>query len=502
MIDSLPNLRDSLIIAGVALVSYFALVALAQVLRRARGLRFGWTYHGFALLAGLVAGIHFSGWQSPHRGTALQQISAIALLLAAFPLARIVNRVAWFRGASVHPGKSVHVPRVLPDATALAVILMTVLVVLQFIYKVQVPGLLAGSGVIAIILGLAMQDLLGNLIAGIGLHFDKSFTPGDWLQIEGTHAKVIELSWRTTRLITNDDVMIDVPNSNIVKQAILNFEKPTRKHAVKPLIGLHYDVPPAQAQRVLQEAAASVPGVCSDPAPVVYLKEFADSAIIYEINVWIEDHGLMDPVMSEVRVHCWYAAKRAGFEIPYPQLTLHRAAAQASGDSLHTTALQALRTNPVFNFLDDKQAGELLAAGKSKLFAAAEQLVRQGEEGASMFLLVKGHVDVSIAREGQYVTVATLNAGDCLGEMCVLTGEKRSATVTARDEVAAIEITKDALAQLLVAHPALLNGLTDVLVKRQLTNEKLAIGTASTARIDSTRTSVLRRLRVFFQLGS
>ena len=119
-----------------------------------------------------------------------------------------------------------------------------------------------------------------------------------------------------------------------------------------------------------------------------------------------------------------------------------------------------------------------------------------------MFLLVKGHVDVSIAREGQYVTVATLNAGDCLGEMCVLTGEKRSATVTARDEVAAIEITKDALAQLLAAHPALLNGLTDVLVKRQLANEKLAIGTASTAKIDSTRTSVLRRLRVFFQLGS
>lgn len=210
----------------------------------------------------------------------------------------------------------------------------------------------------------------------------------------------------------------------------------------------------------------------------------------------------MDPVMSDVRVHCWYAAKRAGFEIPYPQLTLHRAAPATSGDPLQAAAMQALRANPIFNFLDDKQAGELLGAGKHTLFAASEQIVRQGEEGASMFLLVKGHVDVSIAREGQNVTVATLNAGDCLGEMCVLTGEKRSATVTARDEVAAIEIKKDAMARLLTAHPALLNGLTDVLVKRQLANEKLALGTASPARIDSTRTSVLRRLRVFFELGS
>jgi len=502
MTENLPGLRDSLVIVGVGLVSYLVLIAMAQALRRARGLRFGWTYHGFSLLSGIVMGIHLSRWESPWRATALQQIGAMALLLAAFPLARIVNRVAWFRGTSAGSGESGHVPRVLPDATGLVVILITVILVFQFVYKVQVPGLLAGSGVIAIILGLAMQDLLGNLIAGIGLHFDKSFTPGDWLQIEGTHAKVIELSWRTTRLITNDDVMIDVPNSNIVKQAILNFEKPTRRHAVKPLIGLHYDVPPAQAQRVLQQAAASVPGVCADPAPVVYLKEFADSAIIYEINVWIEDHGLMDPVMSDVRVHCWYAAKRAGFEIPYPQLTLHRALSPASDKTLHVTAAQALRANPTFDFLSDPQIEELLSAGRTALFAASETLVRQGEDGASMFLLVKGRVEVTIARGAENVTAATLNAGDCLGEMCVLTGEKRTATVTACDEVTAIEITKNSLSQLLTSHPALLERLSDILLKRQLANEKMAIATMPPAKVEAARGNVMKRLRVFFELSN
>jgi len=502
MPESLPSLRDTLTIAVVALCAYLLLVALAQILRRARGLRFGWTYHGFALFGGLVAGVHVSTWRSPATTIALQQLTAVALLLAAFPLAKIVNRLAWTRRNALGTGTTKDVPRVLPDVTAMVVVLAVVVVVLQFVYEVQVPGLLAGSGVIAIILGLAMQDLLGNLIAGVGLYFDKSFTPGDWLQIEGTHAKVIELSWRSTRLITNDDVMIDVPNSNIVKQAILNFEKPTRKHAVKPLIGLHYDVPPAQAQRVLQAAAASVPGVCADPAPVVYLKEFADSAIVYEINVWIDDHALMDPVMSDVRVHCWYAAKRAGFEIPYPQLTLHRPAPPASGEPLKATAAKALRAHPVFNVLAESQILELLVVGETILYATFEPIVTQGDDGASMFLIVQGNVEVQIDRNGERITVANLKAGDCFGEMSVLTGEKRTATVIARDEVTAIEITKEDVSQLLQSHPALLSRLTDVLVQRQLANEKLTAATTTPARIEAARTSVMKRLRVFFELGS
>ncbi|HRE82769.1 MAG TPA: mechanosensitive ion channel family protein, partial [Opitutaceae bacterium] len=395
------------------------------------------------------------------------------------------------------------VPRVLPDATGLVIVIAITLIVLQYIYHVEVPGLLAGSGVIAIIVGLAMQDLLGNLLAGVGLHFDKSFTPGDWLEIDGTHAKVIELSWRSTRLITNDDVMIDVPNSNIVKSTILNFEKPTRKHAVKPLIGLHYDIPPAQAQRVLQQAAATVPGVCSDPVPVVYLKEFADSAIIYEINVWIDDHGLMDPVMSDVRVNCWYACKRAGFEIPYPQLTLHRPAANLSTThSFKTAAAEALRAHPVFNFLSESQVDELLGSGKVSLYGINEYIVTQGSEGASMFFIAQGRVEVFLTRTEERITVASLKAGDCFGEMSVLTGERRSATVVARDEVAAIEIPKAAFSRLIQTHPELLQRLTEVLATRQLSNEKVTLSTTTQSRLDAARSSVMQRLRVFFELNN
>ncbi|MFO1452604.1 MAG: mechanosensitive ion channel family protein [Opitutaceae bacterium] len=500
MIALLPTLRDFGLIVGVTLAGYVVLVALAHLLRRNRALKFGWTYHAFALLSGLLVGVHLSSWREGPAVAVLQHLTAAVLLFSAFPLIVVCNRIFWNRTGPKAPGKEV--PRVLTDTTGLLILLLSVLVALQFVYHVEVPGLLAGSGVVAIIVGLAMQDLLGNLIAGIGLHFDKSFTTGDWLQIEGTHAKVIELSWRTTRLITNDDVMIDVPNSNIVKAAILNFEKPTRKHAVKPLIGLHYDIPPAQAQRVLQAAAASVPGVCQDPAPVVYLKEFADSAIIYEINVWIEDHGLMDPVMSDVRVHCWYAAKRAGFEIPYPQMTLHQAQPASPDATVAATATAALRSHPVFRVLTETQIVDLLAVGETLLFAATEPIVTQGETGASMFLVVRGHVEVVIARDGQRVTVATLNAGDCFGEMSLLTGEPRTASVVAQGEVTVVEITKEDFGQLARANPDLLARVSEMLAQRQLANEKLATGGTHTGNIESTRGTILKRLRVFFQLGT
>jgi len=505
MTDAFPSLRDAGLIVGGTVLGYLLLIALGQLLRRARGLRFGWTFHAFAVLAGLLIGMHLSGWRSTAAVAALQHLTAGILLFSAFPLVTICNRILWVRKlpetGSGPRATTKDVPRVLTDVTGLLIVLAAVLVALQFVYGVEVPGLLAGSGVIAIIVGLAMQDLLANLIAGIGLHFDKSFTAGDWLLIEGTHAKVIELSWRSTRLITVDDVMIDVPNSTIIKQSILNFEKPSRTHTLKPAIGLHYDIPPVQAQRVLQEAAASVPGVCTDPPPVVHIKEFADSAIVYEINVSINDHGLMEQVMSDVYVHCWYATKRAGFEIPYPQMTLHRPSAPRVDPTLARTARQALRTHAVFSVLSAEQVETLLSSGEIQLFATTEAIITQGDHDTAMHLILRGEVEVWVEREGVRKSLAVLGAGDCIGEMSLLTGEPRSATVIARDEVTVIEITKADFAVLVEAQPDLLSRVSEVLAQRALALKKLASGTTPTAGIEATRGTMLNKLRTFFQLG-
>lgn len=498
MSEDLPSLRNALVLAGAAIAVYLALVGAAQILRRAGRLRFGWTYHLFAAATGLLAGLHLSGWRSPLADAALPHLVAATAIFAAFPAVTLLNSVLWRRKAAAARGAEV--PQVFIDATGFVVFAVVAVAVLQLVYGVKVPGLVAGSGVVAIIIGLAMQDLLGNLVAGISLHFEKSFTTGDWLLLDGVHARVIEISWRSTRLLTTDEVLIEVPNGHIAKQTLTNFEKPTPLHAVRATIGLHYDLPPARVQAVLREAAATVPGVCADPQPVIYVTDFADSSIVYEIKVWITDHALMSRVLSDVRSHCWYAVRRAGMEIPYPQLTIHRAPVSEASTAARAKAGRTLGAHAIFGFLGAEKIDALVRESAVVLFSGDERIIEQGAAGESMFLLVRGRVDVCLGAGAASKLVAQLGPGDCFGEMSLLTGEPRTATVIAREEVEAVEIRREAFAALVQKSPEVLAHLGELLARRQLANESHAAA-AQAARIEQTRLGMLSRLRSFFQLG-
>jgi small-conductance mechanosensitive channel/CRP-like cAMP-binding protein len=498
--EDLPSLRDALLIAGVVAGAYLVLIAAAQILRRTRLLRLGWTFHAFAIVLGLLVGIGVSGWRSEMQADIARSVTACVVILGSFPVITIINRIFWPAGRKGKPMRG-ETPRMLADATGLVVIVIAVVIVLHFVYKKEVPGLLAGSGVVAIIIGLAMQDLLGNLFAGFSIYFEKSFQTGDWLLLNNVHARVIEISWRATRLLTLDDVLIDVPNSEIVKGTVTNFELPTPRHAVRALIGLHYDIPPAQVQRVLKEAAASVDGICPDSPPVVYVKDFADSAIVYEIKVWIDDHSIMARVLSEVRSHCWYAVRRAGMEIPYPQLTIHRSRPGVDASAARAEAAATLRAHPIFGFLSVGQVEALVRKSPVLLFARDERIIEQGAAGESMFLIVRGNVDVQIVHNQTTSVVAALGPGDCIGEMSVLTGDARTATVVARSEVEAVEICRASFASLVRENPDVVTRLTELLTQRQLANEKVAVGTETSAKQAATRATIMHKLRSFFQLG-
>lgn len=498
MVDSLPSAQHLLLLFGIAGGTYIALIAAAQVLRRTWRLELGASYHVFAAAVALTIGLHFSGWTGELAAEVRKHVSAAALVFTAFPLGAMLSRIFWSKAPDEN--KRAAAPRVLADFTRLALVVVAVLLAIQLIYQKSVPGIVAGSGVVAIILGLAMQDLLANVMAGLGLYFEKNFETGDWLLINGTHAKVIEISWRSTRLLTTDDVLIDVPNSDIAKQTITNFERPTPRHAVRAQIGLHYDIPPERVQQVLREAAVTVPGVCPEPAPVVYVKDFADSAIVYEIKVWIDDHGLMIRVLSALRSHCWYAVRRAGMEIPYPQMVLHRPAPGDAGAAARASAAAALGTHAIFSFLPREQIEAMVRQSPLRLYADHEPLVTQGSPGGSMFLIVRGQVDVQITQRGETSSVATLGPGACIGEMSLLTGDPRTATVRAMGEVEVVEIGKTTFATLIRENPDVIGRLGELLAERQLANEKLATSADKAARISEVRGSLLRKIRGFFQL--
>jgi small-conductance mechanosensitive channel/CRP-like cAMP-binding protein len=500
--DVLP-LTAVLVAGGLALPIYLLLIGAAQVLRKTRGLQFGWTYHAFAATAGILAGVRFAAdfvavdptWNEEF----LPHLTAALILLAAIPAIKLINHTLWRK--TEPDGQAVEAPRLLADTTGIIVFVAAALAVLQFVYGLKVPGLVAGSGVIAIVLGLAMQDLLGNIFGGLSIYLEKPFTTGDWLLVDGQHARVVEVTWRSTRLITNDEVLIDVPNSHIVKNTITNYALPTPKHGLRIQIGLHYNVPPLRAQEVLCEAAASVKGVCAEPAPSVFVKDFADSSITYEVKVWVNDHQPFNRIMSDVRAHCWYAVRRAGMEIPFPIVTLHRPKPPGEEHKARAIATAALQSHAIFGFLAPADISEIVHDSPLVLFATTEHLIEQGAAGESMLLIAQGRVDVTLSRDGHSTVVAQLGPGDCVGEMSLLTGEPRNATVIALTEVEAVEIKKDAFAAYVRGNTGALTQLSDLLAQRQLANEQQTAGQATPDQRARVRATIMRRLRGFFQLG-
>jgi small-conductance mechanosensitive channel len=182
------------------------------------------------------------------------------------------------------------------------------------------------SGVVSIVMGLALQEALGNLMAGIVMSVERPFKIGDWIQVGTTEGEAVEQTWRATVVRTRAGDYLHIPNNLAVREIMVNFDRPTPEHLVKIQVGVSYDTPCGVAVESLLEAASKVAEVLRKPAPSVYLKDFLDSSILYELRVWIDNYGSLNAIESDVRKQIWYSFKRYGVTIPFPQrdVNIHR----------------------------------------------------------------------------------------------------------------------------------------------------------------------------------
>ena len=175
------------------------------------------------------------------------------------------------------------------------------------------------SGVVSIVMGLALQDLLSNLTAGIVMSVERPYQGGDWVRIGETEGEVVELAWRVTRVRTRENDYVLIPNNVISKVEVVNYHLPSPEHLVKIHVGVTYDTPPALAVKALTEAANNVEEVLRSPAAEAHFRDFSDSSLVYELRVWIDNYASLPAVESDVRKQIWYAFKRYGITIPFPQ---------------------------------------------------------------------------------------------------------------------------------------------------------------------------------------
>src|SRR5437763_5849817 len=337
---------------GAFIGTFFVALMFGRLLKRGAGVQLGVLYQLFCLTLAFYAalavyGVH-ANWRN-HIG------AAVILLSTAFVVA-LVNRYLfdWY----FETRKKTTIPHFLREVVGGLIFLIALLLVLSFGYHAEreLKGVVVGSGVIAIVLGFAGQNFLSGIIAGMSIQINRPYKVGDWLRVGETFGEVREINWRSTRLRTNDDIYLDIPNSEIVKTTIVNLHYPTEVHAMRIRVGVDYNVPPNRVKDALARAAQSAKNVLPEPAVRVFLVDFADHAVIYEIKFYMGNHSRINETNDSVRTNVWYELKRQRITIPYPIRTLQvERRPRDLGREDQEQAREILRGDPLFQCLDDEQ---------------------------------------------------------------------------------------------------------------------------------------------------
>ena len=359
--------------------------------------------------------------------------------------------------------------------------------------------LLTTSAVGAVVVGFALQDTLGNLFAGLAIQIEKPFRVGQWVQFGDREGQVQEIPWRATKLRTKAGQFLIVPNSVVAKDPVLNYSEPTVPTRIDVEVGASYGVPPNDVKRVMQEAMSNCDLVMRAPLPQVVIKDFGDSAVIYLAQFWIEDYALDRSARDLVRSSIWYAFRRHNIEIPWPiQIQYERDEEPIRTDTHIAAAAEHLGAVDLFKPLSAESRSRLSAASREHLFASGESIVRQGADGDSMFVILSGQARVVLEPAGQ--ELAVIPAGGFFGEMSMLTGDKRTATVKATTDTLVLEIAAKDFRELAVANPGLLDHISTTVAARRTGLDDAKVAAAAVAAPEA-KQNFLARMRRFLTMS-
>ncbi len=501
MFTSLFETQRAAVTVVVFIGTFFVALWIGRFLKRRAGVRLGVLFRLFCLTLAFYAAIGAYGLHADWRN----HVGAVVVLLSTAFVVALVNRYVW--DFYFEQRRQTPIPHFLREVIGGIIFLVALLFVLSSGYhaEAQLKGVLAGSGVVAIILGFAGQNFFAGIIAGISIQINRPYKVGDWLQVGERFAEVMEINWRSTRLRTNDAIYLDIPNNEMVSHAIVNLHYPTEVHAMRIRVGVEYKNPPNRVKDALFRAASTADGVLAEPKVKIFLVDFADFAVIYEIKYYMGNHSRINEINDAVRTNVWYELKRQGITIPFPIRTLQverRAARTVPEDQEEARII--LRDEPLFECLSDAQIENLVKEARLNYFGRGERVIQEGAEGDSMFVMLRGAAQVSVSRNGSSIPVATLSAGDCFGEMSLLTGERRTATVRAESDCYVMEISKPVMAEVIRDSPDCLERLSELLAKRKMENEGIlkeaVIPPEQAGKAREYKASFLKRLRAVFEL--
>lgn len=405
---------------------------------------------------------------SPSADTIINVVKLFLIGIVGYLFVRALNSIFF---ALAFRLKRIDAPTLIRNIFTIVAFTILFLIAFTFLFpEVNLGALFTTSAIFGVILGLALQDTLGNFFAGISLQADRPFQVGDVITVGAQrHTGVVEeISWRAIKIRTFTNHVVLIANSNAAREPIEVCPR-DNLNARLVLFNTLYTDSPAKTIHVVREAVRETDNVSEKVTPIVRIRSLGDNGVDYEVKYWLEDYAKYNDTDALIRQRIWYAFRRAGLNFAYPTRTLFverkRGAAIRDGDG--SAIAERLSAVDIFAPLSVDEITMLAQAAVSHVFAPSETVIRAGDPGSSMFVVHKGRVRVQVSENGRSRTVATLNEGDFFGEMALFTGEPRTANVLALEETEVLEIGHAAMKRVFDTNPDLVESLSFIMAERR-----------------------------------
>ena len=427
---------------------------------------------------------------------AMRFVSIALWLSVAVALVRALNELVFL---VFRKRKGYEAPSLMRDLFSLVLYVTSISVILKLHFETLSFGaLLSGSALLGIILGLALQDTLGNLFSGISLHADKPFQVGDVITVGKHMGVVMSITWRAVKIKTFSNHIVLVSNSVIAKESIEVCPRDGQNARTVNFSTVYTDSP-VKVIHAVREAIRECDNVLRYMAPVVRIRNLGDSVIEWEVKYWLSDYARHNDTDALIRQRIWYAFRRNGFDFGFPTRTIYTEQAPAhDGHRRDTETLaELLSAVDIFSPLTSEELNTLAQNVRGHVYAPGETIIRAGDNGSSMFVVHRGGVDVRVDSNGTPRTIKRLGEGDFFGEMALFTGEPRTASVVASEETEVFEIGHDAMKVLFETNPDLVEALSHTINERRA---GLAANTSAPVSEEDTHAGLLSKIKHFFRL--
>ena len=403
------------------------------------------------------------------------------------------------------------VPKILREVLRWTVVAAGAIVAASAIWNIELRNITIFTTAVSVAATIALGPTLGSLISGITLTMERPFEIGDWIEVEGKQGRVDQITWRSTRIVTRDSESVVFPNGKLAEWRIINLSRPENRIRIRTYVGVHYRTPPHVVREAILHAVQGTPGILERPEPVARVKEYADSSVHWEILFWIEDPESLENIRADVLQRVWYSFDRAGIEIPFPIRNLimrekgwERTAVPEAADeeARRRRNEEMFRKVPILQGLPEADLAFVASRARDEVYLDGERVTRQNEPGDRMFVIVQGKVRVAVEVRGLR-DVAELKEGDFFGEMSLLTGCPRAATVIAIGTLRVVSIRAEDLRPVLQKRPEIARNMAEFAASRKIQIDELSARVEArgpTRDIETTSSNLLQEILRYFKL--